>query len=202
MAGVDTLGHHSLPLLRLPRRLFASHRLMVNFHYCVFTGLWLSLPLESAPAITETHSESACSITRLLGRTQESMCFSYGITQWGIEPQSSVSGGSWLPLCETNACDRTLTGQYHANAHAAEWIWEFSSRNNFLHLKIWGEWRGSNSYFLVHSEMCRPLHYRHHSNRVTPNDWVFTSSFWSKSISFVADDEATIRNHPIRLTTA
>lgn len=27
-----------------------------------------------------------------------------------------------------------------------------------------------------------PLPHYHHSNRVTPNDWVFTSSFWSGSI--------------------
>lgn len=47
-----------------------------------------------------------------------------------------------------------------------------------------------------------PLPHYHHSNRVTSNDWVFTSSFWSGSISFVANDVVTIRNHPILHTTA
>ena len=51
MAGVDTSRHHPLPLLRLPRWLFATDRLMVDVHYWVFTGHWLSFPLDSAPTI-------------------------------------------------------------------------------------------------------------------------------------------------------
>jgi len=38
-AGVDTSGHHSLPLLRLPRRLFDTCLMIEDFLYFVFTGL-------------------------------------------------------------------------------------------------------------------------------------------------------------------